>query len=114
MDGPDLCHLCLVLFELLVEVADPPLGGHPHHPPRQPVPVPAPGPLLLPVEREDQQGRGGDRGEAEQTDQGDGEAAGPCRGLLRPEGLEPGIEVRTGRAGKVCCRQLTDHIHGLA
>ena len=52
LNRSDLCHLLLVVFEVLVDVADPPLGDDPEHPASQAVLVPAPGPLLLPVEGE--------------------------------------------------------------
>ena len=119
LNRSDLCHLLLVVFEVLVDVADPPLGDDPHHPASEAVLVPPPGPLLLPVQREDEDGGGQHGADTQHDHHGHSGSAGAWGTswlllLLRPERLEPGVEVGFGVAGEICHGQLADHVHGLA
>ena len=113
MNISNFCHLRFVMFIVRVNIADPPLSGHPHHPVRQTVLVSAPGLGLLPVEREDEEGREDHRAQTEARHHGYGGLAGGRLHLLlvlRPEVFEPRVEVG-GVAGQLSEGELTDYKH---
>ena len=111
LDISNFCHLRLVLFIFRVDIADPPLRGHPHHPVGQTVVVSAPGLELLPVEREDEEGSEDHRAQAEGRHHGyrGGARVRPHLVLLLgPEMFEPRVEV-AGVAGEISQGELADN-----